>query len=167
MIQEFFKKRIESGDIVVLRRLVERAACRSGDAGGDQRNPGPPHQPGARDLTVLIDELVQKEKDLRAQQQIYTDEFSKVKELQKSIAELRTQNIPQAGRALLAQLQTREGELNDADHRDVEQRFSASRLARSKSSGCDATRRCTSRCTRTCRVATPMRGWPKRARCRT
>ena len=74
--------------------------------------PGLLTQPGARDLTVLIDELVVKEKDLRAQQQVYTDEFSKVKELQKSITELRTQKIPQAGRALLAQLQAREGQLN-------------------------------------------------------
>jgi tyrosine-protein kinase Etk/Wzc len=113
VFQEFYKKRIEAGDMRQFADALSNA-LRAGQATPEAVSaiPGLLTQPGARDLTVLIDELVQKEKDLRAQQQVYTDEFSKVKELQKSIAELRTQKIPQAGRALLAQLQTREGELN-------------------------------------------------------
>jgi polysaccharide biosynthesis transport protein len=114
VFQEFYKKRIEAGDMRQFADALSNA-LRAGQATPEAVSaiPGLLTQPGARDLTVLIDELVQKEKDLRAQQQVYTDEFSKVKELQKSIAELRTQKIPQAGRALLAQLQTREGELNN------------------------------------------------------
>jgi succinoglycan biosynthesis transport protein ExoP len=113
VFQEFYKKRIEAGDMRQFSDALSNA-LRAGQATPEAVSaiPGLLTQPGARDLTVLIDELVQKEKDLRAQQQVYTDEFSKVKELQKSITELRTQKIPQAGRALLAQLQAREGELN-------------------------------------------------------
>ena len=113
VFQEFYKKRIEAGDMRQFADALNNA-LRAGPATPEAIGaiPGLLTQPGARDLTVLIDELVSKEKDLRAQQQIYTDEFAKVKELQKSIAELRTQKIPQAGRALLGQLQRREGELN-------------------------------------------------------
>jgi polysaccharide biosynthesis transport protein len=113
VFQEFYKKRIEAGDMRQFADALSNA-LRAGQATPEAIGaiPGLLTQPGARDLTVLIDELVAKEKDLRAQQQIYTDEFAKVKELQKSITELRTQRIPQAGRALLAQLQAREGELN-------------------------------------------------------
>jgi tyrosine-protein kinase Etk/Wzc len=113
VFQEFYKKRIEAGDMRQFADALSNA-LRAGPATPEAIGaiPGLLTQPGARDLTVLIDELVSKEKDLRAQQQIYTDEFGKVKDLQKSISDLRTQKIPQAGRALLAQLQSREGELN-------------------------------------------------------
>ena len=113
VFQDFYKKRIEAGDMRQFADALSNA-LRAGPATPEAIGaiPGLLTQPGARDLTVLIDELVGKEKDLRAQQQVYTDEFAKVKELQKSIAELRTQKIPQAGRALLAQLQAREGQLN-------------------------------------------------------
>jgi capsular exopolysaccharide synthesis family protein len=113
VFQDFYKKRIEAGDMRQFEDALSNA-LRAGQATPEAIGaiPGLLTQPGARDLTVLIDELVSKEKDLRAQQQVYTDEFAKVKELQKGITDLRTQKIPQAGRALLAQLQAREGELN-------------------------------------------------------
>ncbi|HEX7979578.1 MAG TPA: hypothetical protein VF461_13310, partial [Gemmatimonadaceae bacterium] len=113
VFQDFYKKRIEAGDMRQFGDALSNA-LRAGAATPEAIGaiPGLLTQPGARDLTVLIDELVAKEKDLRAQQQIYTDEFSKVKELQKGINDLRTVKIPQAGRALLAQLQAREGQLN-------------------------------------------------------
>ncbi len=113
VFQEFYKKRIEAGDMRQYSDALSNA-LRAGAATPEAISaiPGLLTQPGSRDLTVLIDELVTQEKSLRAQQQIYTDEFGKVKELQKSIAELRTQKIPQAGRALLTQIQAREGELN-------------------------------------------------------
>jgi succinoglycan biosynthesis transport protein ExoP len=113
VFQDFYKKRLEAGD---MRQFADAlsSALRAGPATPEAISaiPGLLMQPGARELNLLMDELVGKEKDLRAQQQIYTDEFAKVKDLQRSIAELRTQKIPQAGRALLAQLQTREGSLN-------------------------------------------------------
>jgi len=113
VFQDFYKKRLEAGDMRQFSDALSNA-LRAGQATPEAISAIPQllNQPGARDLTVLIDELVSKEKDLRAQQLVYTDEFSKVKELQKSINELRTQKIPQAGRALLAQLQSREGQLN-------------------------------------------------------
>ena len=113
VFQDFYKKRLEAGD---MRQFADAlsSALRAGPATPEAIGaiPGLLMQPGARELSLLIDELVGKEKDLRAQQQIYTDEFAKVKDLQRSIAELRTQKIPQAGRALLTQLQAREGSLN-------------------------------------------------------
>jgi succinoglycan biosynthesis transport protein ExoP len=113
VFQDFYRKRLEAGD---MRQFADAlsSALRAGPATPEAVGaiPGLLLQPGARELGVLIDELVAKEKDLRAQQQIYTDEFGKVKDLQRTISELRTQKIPQAGRALLAQLQAREGALN-------------------------------------------------------
>jgi tyrosine-protein kinase Etk/Wzc len=113
VFQDFYKKRLEAGDMRQFADALSNA-LRAGPATPEAIGaiPGLLMQPGAREVGVLIDELIAKEKELRAQQQIYTDEFGKVKELQRSISELRSQKIPQAGRALLTQLQAREGALN-------------------------------------------------------
>lgn len=110
VFQDFYKKRMEAGD---LRQYVE-ALTRALGAGAAAPEaisaiPGLLEQPGARNLASLIDDLLAKQKDLRAQQQIYTDEYVKVRELNKTIDDLRTRAIPQAARALLAQLKTRAG----------------------------------------------------------
>jgi capsular exopolysaccharide synthesis family protein len=108
VFQDFFSKRLEAGD---LRQRVQALskALTAGPAAPEAISaiPGLLADPAARSVASLIDDLLAKEKDLRAQRQIYTDEYSKVQELQKSVTELRTRAIPQAGRELLAQLRTR------------------------------------------------------------
>jgi capsular exopolysaccharide synthesis family protein len=108
VFQDFFSKRLEAGD---LRQRVQALsnALTAGPAAPEAISaiPGLLADPAARTVASLIDDLLSKEKDLRAQRQIYTDEYSKVQELQKSVTELRSRAIPQAGRELLAQLRTR------------------------------------------------------------
>jgi succinoglycan biosynthesis transport protein ExoP len=113
VFQSYFAKRMESGDLRQYSDALAKALT-AGPAAPEAISaiPGLMLQPGTKDLALMLEDLSKKEQDLRAQQQIYTDEFGKVKELQKSIADLRTRAIPQAGRSLLAQLRTRQNALN-------------------------------------------------------
>ena len=69
-------------------------------------------QTSAPDLRTALTELSTKEAELRALRQTYTNEYKPVRDLQRITNELRTQTIPQLARELIAQLQTRERDLN-------------------------------------------------------
>jgi succinoglycan biosynthesis transport protein ExoP len=114
VFRAYFDKKMEAGDLRQYSDALGKALT-AGPAAPEAISaiPGLMNQPGTKDLALLLDDLSKKQSDLRAQQQIYTDEFGKVKELQRQIAELRSRTIPLAGRSLLAQLQTRGSALND------------------------------------------------------
>jgi capsular exopolysaccharide synthesis family protein len=112
VFQDFFSKRLEAGDLRQRVQALSKAlTAGAATAEAIAAIPGLLADPAARNVGSLIDDLVAKEKDLRAQRQIYTDEYSKVQQLQKTVTDLRTSAIPQAGRELLAQLRTRENAL--------------------------------------------------------
>jgi polysaccharide biosynthesis transport protein len=112
VFQDFFSKRLEAGDLRQrVQALAKALTAGAATAEAIAAIPGLLTDPASRNVGSLIDDLLAKEKDLRAQRQIYTDEYSKVQQLQKSVTELRMRTIPQAGRELLAQLRTRENGL--------------------------------------------------------
>jgi len=114
VFKAYFDKKMESGDLKQFADALSRALT-AGPAAPEAISsiPGLLIQPGARDLGLLLDELSKKQAELREAQKVYTDEFSKVKDLQKNISDLRTRSIPAAARGLLAQLQTRANALNN------------------------------------------------------
>jgi len=114
VFKAYFDKKMESGDLKQFADALARALT-AGPAAPEAISsiPGLLIQPGAKDLGLLLDELSKKQAELREAQKVYTDEFSKVKDLQKNISDLRSRSIPAAARNLLAQLQTRANALNN------------------------------------------------------
>jgi len=114
VFKAYFDKKMESGDLKQFADALARALT-AGPAAPEAISsiPGLLIQPGAKDLGLLLDELSKKQAELREAQKVYTDEFSKVKDLQKNISDLRTRSIPAAARGLLSQLQTRANALNN------------------------------------------------------
>ena len=113
VMRSFFDKKMEASDLRLVAEALARALT-AGPAAAEAISaiPNLLSQPGARDLSALLDEKAKREGELREAQKVYTDEVEKVKTLQKQIADLRTRSIPAAARAFLAQLQTRERSLN-------------------------------------------------------
>lgn len=113
VFRSFFEKKLESSDLKQYSEALARALT-AGPAAPEAISaiPNLLSQPGAKELALQLDELSKRQQELREAQRVYTDEFSKVKELQKQISDLRTRTIPSAGRNLLAQLRTRENSLN-------------------------------------------------------
>ncbi len=113
VFRTYFDKKMEASDLRLVAEALSRALT-AGPAAADAISsiPNLLSQPGARDLSALLDEKAKRETELREAQKVYTDEVEKVKTLQKQIADLRTRSIPAAARAFLAQLQTRERSLN-------------------------------------------------------
>lgn len=113
VFRTYFGQKLEASDLKGYAEALSRALT-AGPAAPEAISaiPGLLNQPGARDLNALLDEKVKRETELREAQKVYTDEVEKVRTLQKQISDLRTRAIPAAGRALLAQLQTRARALN-------------------------------------------------------
>jgi capsular exopolysaccharide synthesis family protein len=113
VFKAYSDRKMESSDLRQTSEALARA-LRAGPAAPEAISaiPGLLTQPGAKDLGVLLDELILKEKELRDAQKIFTDEVEKVKALRRNINDLRTRSIPSAARNMLAQLQKRESSLN-------------------------------------------------------
>ncbi|PYP78211.1 MAG: hypothetical protein DMD35_12190, partial [Gemmatimonadetes bacterium] len=113
VFRSFFEKKLESSDLRQYADALARAMT-AGPAAPEAISaiPGLLTQAGAKDLSILLDELTKRQGELRDAQKVYTDEFSKVKDLQKQIADLRARAIPAAARNFLAQLRSRENSLN-------------------------------------------------------
>ena len=114
VFKAYFDKKMESSDLKQFSDALARALT-AGPAAPEAISaiPGMATQPGARDVGLLLDDLSKKQQELRELQKTYTEEFGKVKELQKNINDLRTRSIPAAARNLLAQLRTRSNALDN------------------------------------------------------
>jgi len=113
VFRTYFDKKLESSDLKQYVDALSRALT-AGPAAPEAISaiPNLLNQAGAKDLALLLDENTKRETELREAQKVYTNEVDKVKTLQKQVADLRTRTIPNAARALLAQLQSRENSLN-------------------------------------------------------
>jgi capsular exopolysaccharide synthesis family protein len=113
VFRAYFDKKMESSDLKGYADALARALT-AGPAAPDAISsiPNLLNQAGAKDLALLLDELSKRQQELRDAQKVYTDEFGKVKDLQRQISDLRTRTIPTAARNLLGQLQSRENALN-------------------------------------------------------
>ncbi len=67
---------------------------------------------GSPALKSALDELTQRQAELRTARQFYTDDFKKVKEIAEAVRILQMQTIPQAALAMLDQLRRREEQLS-------------------------------------------------------
>jgi polysaccharide biosynthesis transport protein len=114
VLQKFFEKRMEYDDLRRNREALARAlSSGSGTADAIAAIPGISQLPGAKNLDQALNDLLTKQSELRTKQAIYTDEHAQVKDLQKKIADLRAQTIPQAAQGLLRQLDARGADLNN------------------------------------------------------
>jgi polysaccharide biosynthesis transport protein len=145
VIQDFFQKRTEFDALRRNREALARA-INAGPAAADAiaSIPGISEMPGAKALAQAMNDLLTQQAELRTKQTMYTDEHAQVKAAQKKVADLRNEAIPRAARALLAQLQAREGDLNQqitassSDLRGIPARtIEEERLNRNKSLAAD------------------------------
>ena len=113
VIVQFFAKRMEADELRHNREALAKA-LNSGPGASDaiMSIPGVATLPGAKNLEVAMNDLIAKQAELRTKQAMYTDEHAQVKDLQRKISDIRAQAIPQAGQALLRQLEARESDLN-------------------------------------------------------
>ena len=113
VFRAYFDKKMEASDVSQYADALERA-LRAGPAAPEAISAIPTllNQAGAKDLAILLDELATRQKELRDLQKVFTDEVGKVKDLQRTISDLRTRSIPLAARNLLGHLRTRSGALN-------------------------------------------------------
>jgi capsular exopolysaccharide synthesis family protein len=116
VLDDYFNKKVEFDDLRRNREALSGAlaSIAAGTTSGEAiaAIPGLLSIPGSENLSAAVKDLLLKQSDLRMNQRIYTDEHQKVKKLQDEIRVLRTETIPQAGRALLNQLQAREADLD-------------------------------------------------------
>jgi capsular exopolysaccharide synthesis family protein len=113
-LKSFFDKKIEYDNLHNDREALERviANARNGSAPmeGVLLIPSVASSPGGEQLRETFRQLYQKQAELNAARQVYTDEYPSVREMVRGVDNLRTQVIPQQAGQLLAQLRTRESE---------------------------------------------------------
>lgn len=115
VITAFFNEKVTFDNLKRDRTALEKmlADIRAGRAGAEvlATIPGLLTTPGNETLANVMKDLYAKEAELRAKQQIYTDEHPTVKALKQEIATLRTQTIPAAATDVLSQMRQRESDL--------------------------------------------------------
>jgi capsular exopolysaccharide synthesis family protein len=113
-LKSFFDQKIEYDNLHHDREALERvlASARNGSAPleGVLLIPSVASSPGSEQLRETFKQLYQKQAELTAARQIYTDEYPAVRDMARMVDNLRSQVIPQLAGQLLAQLKTREGE---------------------------------------------------------
>lgn len=109
----FFQRKVEhdgvSNDRASLESLL--ADVRAGTADVSAFWMVPAVQSGGPELLAALREHATKESELRAARQIYTDEHPTVRDIARSVAELKTRTIPTLVSGLVAQLRRREADL--------------------------------------------------------
>ncbi|HJU90507.1 MAG TPA: polysaccharide biosynthesis tyrosine autokinase [Gemmatimonadaceae bacterium] len=112
VMDQFFRQRMDLDNISRDRRALETVLrqARSGKIGVDAFL-AIQSVANAQELQTALDELNRQEAALRAAQVQYTDSFPTVKNLRKSIEQLRSRAIPTIATGLLEQLSRREQDL--------------------------------------------------------
>jgi capsular exopolysaccharide synthesis family protein len=113
-LKSFFEQKIEYDNLHHDRDALERviASAKNGTAPmeGVLLIPSVASSPGGEQLRETFRQLYQKQAELTAARQIYTDEYPAVRDMARAVDNLRKQVIPQLAGQLLAQLNTRETE---------------------------------------------------------
>jgi capsular exopolysaccharide synthesis family protein len=115
-LRAFFEKKIEYDNLRHDTEDLERAIARAGDGTTPFEAalliPSVAQSPGAEALRQAFSELYKKQSELTSARQVYTDEFSTVKELATAVTTLKTKTIPQLTTDLLTQLKQRQAEFD-------------------------------------------------------
>jgi polysaccharide biosynthesis transport protein len=113
-LKSFFDRKIEYDNLHHDREALERviANARGGSAPmeGVLLIPSVASSPGGEQLRETFRQLYQKQAELTAARQIYTDEYPAVRDMGRTVENLRTQVIPQLAGQLLTELRNRESE---------------------------------------------------------
>ena len=112
VLKSFFDRKIEYDNLKNDREALEKvlANASSGDTPFESALliPSVATNPGAEELRGSFKQLYQRQAELAAAREIYTDEYPTVRELGTTVQTLKTRTIPQQATALLAQLRERE-----------------------------------------------------------
>lgn len=113
VLNNFFEKKQEFDELRHDRETLERAIARveSGELGPDALL-GIPGLERAPSLQSAVTDLNNKQAQLRAARQTYTEEHPTVRQLAASVRQLQTVSIPNIARSSLEQLRTRERTLS-------------------------------------------------------
>ena len=113
-IKSYFEQKIEYDNLRHDREALERvlAGAKNGKEPfeGVLLIPSVAQSPGGEQLRATLRQLYEKQAELTAARQVYTDDYPVVRDLARSVENTRTQTIPQQAAQLLAQLRTRESE---------------------------------------------------------
>jgi capsular exopolysaccharide synthesis family protein len=113
-LKSYFDQKIEYDNLHHDRAALEKvlASARSGQGPleGILLIPSVASSPGSEQLRETFKQLYQKQAELTASRQIYTDEYPVVRDMGRAVENLRTNVIPQQATQLLAQLKMRESE---------------------------------------------------------
>ena len=114
VMKSFFDKKIEydnlRNDREALEKVLAGAAAGSTPFESALLIPSVAQNPGAEELRGSFKTLYQKQAELTAARQVYTDEYPLVRDLAAAVQNLKTRTIPQQSLALLSQLREREGD---------------------------------------------------------
>ena len=116
VMKSYFDKKIEYDNLRNDREALEKVLA-TASAGGTPFEsalliPSVAQNPGAEELRGSFKTLYQKQAELAAARQVYTDEYPTVRDLAASVQTLKTRTIPQQATALLSQLRQREGDFD-------------------------------------------------------
>jgi capsular exopolysaccharide synthesis family protein len=115
-LKAFFDKKIEYDNLRNDRESLERALASAASGAAPYESvlliPSVAQSLGGEQLRESFKTLYTRQAELAAARQIYTDNFSAVRDLVRAVDLLKTQTIPQQATQLLGQLKTRESEYN-------------------------------------------------------
>lgn len=113
-LKAFFEKKIEYDNLRHDREALEKVMASAGSGNtpyeGALLIPSVAQSPGGESLRELFKQLYQRQAELNAARQVYTDQYPAVRELLGTVNTLRTRTIPQEMSQLLSQLRGRESE---------------------------------------------------------
>jgi capsular exopolysaccharide synthesis family protein len=116
VLRSFFDQKIELDNLQHDREALENVLKSAGTGTAPYEAalliPSVAQSPGAEPLRESFKQLYQRQAELAAARQVYTDQFPAVRDLNRAIEILKTQTIPQQGAQLLLQLKGREGEFD-------------------------------------------------------
>jgi capsular exopolysaccharide synthesis family protein len=113
---QYFQEKLELDNLKrdrdALRRFAQ--AARKGTVSPDamMQIPAIANNPAAENLRRSVQQLWEVQAQLRAAQQVYTNEHQRVRDLQQQAQVIQTQTIPEAANQMLAQLELREEDLS-------------------------------------------------------
>ncbi len=116
VMKAYFDKKIEYDNLRNDREALERVLVGAANGGTPYESalliPSVAQNPGAEELRGSFKQLYEKQAELSAARQVYTDAYPAVRDLSTLVQTLKTRTIPTQARALLAQLRERETDLS-------------------------------------------------------
>ncbi|HVE79180.1 MAG TPA: polysaccharide biosynthesis tyrosine autokinase [Gemmatimonadaceae bacterium] len=113
VFQNYFSQKVEYDNVRRDREVLEGvvAGVSAGAPVDASSITVPPTLAGAEELRAALATLGTEQAQLRAARQFYTDEHQTVQNLERSVARMRTQEIPTLARELISRLRRREADL--------------------------------------------------------